>query len=79
MGGHRQSRSTDTTADDYDEWDETEDRMDLSLGQEHAGGGMSGKKAKLGKLLIEHDGLQMLDLVVAANMGFWWSLSRDGR
>ena len=49
-----------------------EDRLDLSLGQEHAGGGFGGKQAKLGKLIIEQDGLQMLDLVVAANMALWW-------
>ena len=49
-----------------------EDRLDLSLGQEHAGGGFGGKHAKLGKLIIEQDGLQMLDLVVAANMALWW-------
>lgn len=49
-----------------------DDRLDLSLGQEHAGGGFGGKHAKLGKLIIEKDGLQMLDLVVAANMALWW-------
>ena len=48
------------------------DRLDLSLGQEHAGGGFGGKQAKLGKLIIEREGLQMLDLVVAANMALWW-------
>ncbi|KAI9738367.1 MAG: hypothetical protein M1834_008870 [Cirrosporium novae-zelandiae] len=46
--------------------------MDLSLGQEHAGGGMGGKRAKMGKLIIEDEGLKMLDLTVAANMGVWW-------
>ena len=49
-----------------------EDRLDLSLGQEHAGGGFGGKQAKLGKLIIEQEGLQMLDLIVAANMALWW-------
>ncbi|KAL8945504.1 MAG: hypothetical protein Q9183_008066, partial [Haloplaca sp. 2 TL-2023] len=44
----------------------------LSLGQERAGGGFGGKKAKLGKLIIEPEGLKMLDLLVAANMGLWW-------
>lgn len=48
------------------------DRLDLSLGQEKAGGGSRGKKAKLGKLIIEDEGLKMLDLIVAANMGIWW-------
>ena len=51
---------------------ELEDRLDLSLGQEHAGGGFGGKQAKLGKLIIEIEGLQMLDLIVAANMALWW-------
>ena len=51
---------------------ERDERMDLSLGQELAGGGFWGKKAKLGKLIVEREGLAMLDLVVAANMGVWW-------
>ena len=51
---------------------EPEDRLDLSLGQEHAGGGFGGRQAKLGKLIVEPEGLQMLDLVVAANMALWW-------
>ncbi|KAF2273930.1 uncharacterized protein EI97DRAFT_423269 [Westerdykella ornata] len=46
--------------------------MDLSLGQEHAGGGYGGKQAKLGKLIIEDEGLKMLDLLVAANMALYW-------
>lgn len=48
--------------------------MDLSLGQELAGGGFKGNKAKLGKLVVEPEGLEMLDLLVAANMGVWWSI-----
>ncbi|KAL8738017.1 MAG: hypothetical protein Q9181_001156 [Wetmoreana brouardii] len=52
----------------------TIDQFDLSLGQEHAGGGFGGKQAKLGKLIIEPEGLKMLDLVVAANMGLWWKV-----
>ncbi|KAK4696096.1 hypothetical protein P7C71_g1761, partial [Lecanoromycetidae sp. Uapishka_2] len=51
-----------------------EDRLDLSLGQEHAGGGFGGKQAKLGKLIIENEGLQMLDLIVAANMALYWKI-----
>jgi hypothetical protein len=39
---------------------------------EEGGGGFTGKDAKLGKLVVEVDGLQMLDLVVAVNMGIWW-------
>ncbi|KAK5653688.1 hypothetical protein OQA88_8719 [Cercophora sp. LCS_1] len=55
-----------------DEWDE-DDGMDLSLGREDAGGGNRGKRAKLGKLIIHDEGLKMLDLVVAANVGVWWT------
>ncbi|CAK4025743.1 Hypothetical predicted protein [Lecanosticta acicola] len=47
-------------------------RIDLALGQERAGGGFGGKQAKLGKLIIEPEGLKMLDLLVAANVGLWW-------
>lgn len=55
--------------------DEDEDeQFDLSLGQERAGGGFGGKQAKLGKLIVEPEGLKMLDLVVAANMGLWWKV-----
>jgi hypothetical protein len=46
--------------------------LDLSLGQERAGGGFAGKQAKMGKLIIHQDGLVMLDLLVAANMSLWW-------
>ncbi|KAM5341843.1 hypothetical protein ACJ41O_014874 [Fusarium nematophilum] len=46
--------------------------FDLNLGREKAGGGNRGKRAKLGKLIIYPDGLKMIDLVVAANMGLWW-------
>jgi len=56
-------------------WTEEDDsRLDLSLGQEKAGGGNRGKRAKLGKLIIHDEGFKMLDLVVAANMGIWWSV-----
>ncbi|KAG5985062.1 hypothetical protein E4U55_001803 [Claviceps digitariae] len=44
----------------------------LSLGAERAGGGSRGRNAKLGKLIVYDEGLKMLDLVVAANMGIWW-------
>ncbi|SPO05529.1 uncharacterized protein DNG_08216 [Cephalotrichum gorgonifer] len=46
--------------------------FDLSLGKEKAGGGRRGRRAKLGKLIIYDEGIKMLDLVVAANMGIWW-------
>jgi len=48
------------------------DRLDLSLGQELAGGGFGGKQAKLGKIILEDEGLKMMDLLVAANLGLWW-------
>jgi hypothetical protein len=70
-----QSDSFENDFDGYeDDWDSVNERMDLSLGQERAGGGFSGKKAKLGKLIISNaEGHAMLDLLVAANMGFWWN------
>jgi hypothetical protein len=48
------------------------ERLDLSLGQEFAGGGFGGKDAKLGKLIIGDEGLKMVDLLVAANVALWW-------
>ncbi|KIW10902.1 hypothetical protein PV08_10201 [Exophiala spinifera] len=47
-------------------------RMNLDLGREKAGGGFKGHSAKLGKLIIQDEGLKMCDLVVAACMGVWW-------
>ncbi|KAI9771481.1 MAG: hypothetical protein M1840_002101 [Geoglossum simile] len=47
-------------------------RLSIALGQEKAGGGSGGKRAKLGKLIVEDEGQKMLDLIVAANMGIWW-------
>ena len=52
--------------------------LDLSLGQEDAGGGFGGKQAKLGKLIIEDEGLKMLDLLVSANMALWWHVYDRG-
>ncbi|KAI1619914.1 hypothetical protein EDD37DRAFT_660102 [Exophiala viscosa] len=49
-----------------------ERRMNLDLGRERAGGGFKGHSAKLGKLIIDDEGLKMCDLVVAACMGVWW-------
>lgn len=57
---------------DNNDNDDAEDRLDLSLAREHAGGGLRGKSAKLGKLIVEDEGIKMLDLVVAASMGVWW-------
>jgi hypothetical protein len=48
------------------------ERMDLSLGQEFAGGGFGGKQAKLGKIVVEDEGIKMMDLLVAVNVGLWW-------
>jgi hypothetical protein len=60
---------------DNDEEDgDPDDILDLSLGREKAGGGIRGKRAKLGKLIVHDEGLKMLDLVVAANMGVWWTV-----
>lgn len=59
------SNSTDTS-------DDEPPPLDLTLGREKAGGGNRGKRAKMGKLIIAEDGLKMIDLVVAANMGVWW-------
>jgi hypothetical protein len=50
----------------------TTSTLNLSLGQERAGGGFSGKQAKMGKLIVEREGLVMLDLLVAANLSLWW-------
>ncbi|KAJ5777938.1 hypothetical protein N7520_001184 [Penicillium odoratum] len=64
---HFHRRSTSTSSGDSDE-----DRLDFSLARELAGGGMRGKSAKLGKLIIEDEGIKMLDLVVSACMAVWW-------
>ena len=65
--------STSQTTND-DASSEENERMDLSLGQERAGGGFGGKKAKLGKLILEPEGFKMLDLLVAVNMAIWWKV-----
>ncbi|RAL03737.1 uncharacterized protein BO80DRAFT_400828 [Aspergillus ibericus CBS 121593] len=49
----------------------SDDRLDLSLARERAGGGMRGKSAKMGKLIVEDEGIKMLDLVVAACMAVY--------
>lgn len=67
------SRTGSSMKGEADEFEE-ESRLDLSIGQEKAGGGNRGKRAKLGKLIIHDEGFKMLDLVVAANMGIWWSI-----
>ena len=60
---------------------DSQHRLDLSLGQEKAGGGFRGSSAKLGKLIIENEGLKFADLAVGACMSIWWthySFNRDG-
>ena len=74
---HIRLRSTDSTTGDEVSTSPTflideNGRLDLHLGRERAGGGFGGKQAKLGKLIILPEGLKMLDLLVAANMGLWW-------
>ncbi|OAQ97252.1 hypothetical protein LLEC1_06951 [Akanthomyces lecanii] len=65
--------SSGRDADDYDdEHDSYVSPFDINIGGERAGGGKRGNRAKLGKLVIFHDGLKMLDLLVAANIGVWW-------
>lgn len=72
---HHRPRSSDEDSDggdDYEDYD-NDTPLDLSLGKEHAGGGNRGRRAKLGKLIVHDEGLKMLDLVVAANIGVWWT------
>lgn len=67
-GGHDRERG-----DEIDDEDGEEPIFDFSgLGRERAGGGNRGKRAKLGKLLVHDEGIKMLDLTVATNMGIWW-------
>jgi hypothetical protein len=69
----RQSSAvSDSRGDRTDEVRNSFERMDLSLGQEFAGGGFGGRQAKLGKLIIEDEGLKMVDLLVATNVALWW-------
>lgn len=71
MHGYPQARRSTSTSSGG-EADSDEERLDLSLAREPAGGGMRGKSAKLGKLIVEDEGIKMLDLVVAACMAVWW-------
>jgi hypothetical protein len=64
--------------DNTEETKNSLDRLDLSLGQEFAGGGFGGKQAKLGKIILEDEGLKMMDLLVAANLGLWWRAYEKG-
>jgi NADH dehydrogenase (ubiquinone) Fe-S protein 8 len=69
------SRTSDEESDEEDDFGNGDNdiSVNLRLGKEHAGGGSGGKRAKLGKLIIHDEGLKMLDLVVAANVGVWWN------
>lgn len=62
------------TEDDVEDEEYEALGFDMSLGREKAGGGNRGKRAKMGKLIIWDEGLKMLDLVVAANVGIWWNV-----
>ncbi|OJJ49216.1 hypothetical protein ASPZODRAFT_129629, partial [Penicilliopsis zonata CBS 506.65] len=53
------SESDETSHRDRDrDRDQDQDRLDLSLAKELAGGGMRGKSAKLGKLIIDDEGIK---------------------
>ena len=68
----RGSSENDFNENDHrQEEDANHERLDLKLGQEHAGGGFGGKQAKLGKLIIHPEGFPMLDLLVAGNIALW--------
>jgi hypothetical protein len=68
----RNNSSLSVNKDDTENLRSSLDRLDLSLGQEFAGGGFGGKQAKLGKIIVEDEGLKMMDLLVAANLALWW-------
>ena len=71
-GFHRRLHSSSDDGSSVDFVFDEDGKLDLTLGQEKAGGGFGGKQAKLGKLIIQPEGLGMLDLLVAANLGLWW-------
>jgi hypothetical protein len=68
----RNNSSISVNRDEVEDSKRSMDRLDLSLGQELAGGGFGGKQAKLGKIVLEDEGLKMVDLLVAANLALWW-------
>ncbi|EEP80645.1 predicted protein [Uncinocarpus reesii 1704] len=68
-GGPKPRHSNDSLSSPFEE-----ERLDLSLARERAGGGMRGNSAKLGKLIIQDEGLKMVDLIVAACMGVFWGV-----
>ncbi|OAL31033.1 hypothetical protein AYO20_08454 [Fonsecaea nubica] len=70
----RKQLSISESNDDFAQVDmpNEQPRLSLDLGREKAGGGFKGHSAKLGKLIINDEGLKMCDLVVGACMGVWW-------
>lgn len=62
------------TEDDVEDEEYATMGINPYLGREKAGGGNRGKRAKMGKLIVWDEGLKMLDLVVAANVGVWWNV-----
>ncbi|KAI1381190.1 hypothetical protein F4677DRAFT_402376 [Hypoxylon crocopeplum] len=70
---HSQFNKVMQKAQGLDPDDDRDWHFDMSLGKEKAGGGNRGKRAKMGKLIVFDQGLKMLDLVVAANVGVWWT------
>ncbi|KAH7091106.1 hypothetical protein FB567DRAFT_436330 [Paraphoma chrysanthemicola] len=75
----RNNSSISVNRDNTEDVRSSLDRLDLSLGQELAGGGFGGKQAKLGKIIVEDEGLKMMDLLVAANLALWWRAYEKAR
>ncbi|KAI9654470.1 MAG: hypothetical protein M1829_000926 [Trizodia sp. TS-e1964] len=75
---HTSPHPSPAPASASDDEDQGEDQdpsalsLGLSLGREVLGGGKGGRRTKLGKLIVQAEGLAMLDLLVAANMALWW-------
>jgi hypothetical protein len=67
------AQRSETMKEEHDE-----SRISLKLGREKAGGGFKGHSAKLGKLIIEDEGLKMCDLTVASCLGVWWQHYMEG-
>ncbi|KAJ2896880.1 hypothetical protein MKZ38_005133 [Zalerion maritima] len=70
--GYGHSSGSDDELDGGENWGGADDEM-RGVGGEDAGGGNRGKRVKMGKLIVHDEGIKMLDLVVAANVGVWWS------
>lgn len=60
-----------SATNDYSEGLGRDGRMDLSLAKERLGGGLSGDKVKLAKLIINDRGQDLLELLVASNMALF--------